>query len=153
MMRRNLRIPVVETSASAGFFSESEKLQLHAFSQSRKSVRLRQSMKEESLAPSCLHQDTITTAKKLHEVCIDIDSRIGELQYRAQVRTLLPPAMQVALAGFVRECQSQLNGVMMGKCKPEDTLVSSIISKVQFAANMQFCYSQVFSLPFPVTRS
>ena len=79
MMRRHLRIPVVETFASAGFFSESESLQVDAVSLSRKSMRLRRSMKEKSLAAFCLHQDTITVAKKLREECIDFDSRIREL--------------------------------------------------------------------------
>ena len=61
-MRRHLRIPVVETSASGAFFSEPESLQFDALSYLRKGMRLRQSMKEESLAPFCLHQDTITIA-------------------------------------------------------------------------------------------
>lgn len=81
MMRRHLRIPVVETFASAGTFSESESLQVDAVSLSRKSMRLRRSMKEQSLAAFCLHQDTIAVAflKKLREECIDFDSRIREL--------------------------------------------------------------------------
>ena len=114
MLRRHLRIPVVERSASADFFSESESLHYDCLSHSRKSMRLRQNM-EESLAPFCLHQDTITTAKKLREICIDIDSSTKGLQYREQVRTLLPPTMQVALADFSVNVN---HSVLMGKCKP-----------------------------------
>ena len=115
MIRRLLRIPVVETSAFAAFISQSESLQFDALSHSWIIMRLRQIMKEESLAPFCLHQDIITTAKELREIRLDIDPRTRELQYGAQLGTLLPPAMQVALAEFsVNVNQS----VMMGKCKP-----------------------------------
>lgn len=105
----------MESSPSAEFFSESVGLQFDALWRSKKSLRLRQSMKEEWLAPFCLHQDTITTAMTLREICIDNNSRTRGIQYRAQMRTLLPPAMQVDLANF---SVNVIDRVIMGKCKP-----------------------------------
>ena len=64
MLRRNLRIPVMDRSASTEIFSQSESLQFESLSYSRKTMSLRQSMEEESLALFCLYQDTITAAKK-----------------------------------------------------------------------------------------
>lgn len=63
----------MDRSASAQLIAESESLQFETLLLSRKTVRLR----HEGRVPCtfCLHQDTTTTAKKLREIGIDVDSR------------------------------------------------------------------------------
>ena len=75
MLRRNLRIPVVNRSASAELFSESESLQFDGLSYSRKKHEAASKYKGSAACTSCLYQDTITAAKKLREMCIDSNSR------------------------------------------------------------------------------
>ena len=70
-------------------------------------------MKEESLAHICLYQDTITAAKKMREICIDIDSRNKGITVSSAGADTV-----TSYAGSLSRCSINVNHrVMMGKCK------------------------------------
>ena len=97
----------MDRSASAEFFTGSESLQFEALSYSRKTMRFRQSMKEESLAHSSLDQDTITAAKKLREIYIDVGLRNKRTTVWSAGADTVTSSYAGSLGRFFDECQSQ----------------------------------------------